>query len=122
MNPYGSVRGWNSKTWRNADWGFSIWNFNGINILNHSASTNEIFYLSVFDIDNSRHKIKLSVQGKNSTIESTNTTTSLKNAESGASAMTFHLSIKEAERNFLEPAEGLEEGYKRLSIHIELIN
>jgi hypothetical protein len=51
MDPSGAVRGWNSKTWKNADWGFSIWNFNGVNIINRSSSTGEIFYLYMYHLD-----------------------------------------------------------------------
>ena len=34
MGATGGVRGWNSKTWKHADWGYSIWNFDGEIILN----------------------------------------------------------------------------------------
>jgi hypothetical protein len=45
------LRGWNSKTWKNADWGFSIWNFGDVNIINKSSSTGEVFYLYLYDMD-----------------------------------------------------------------------
>lgn len=122
MDPRGAIRGWNSKTWKNADWGFSIWNFNGINILNRSNSTGEIFYLSLYDLDKYRHTVALSVIGKNSEIRFINKTVNIRGLEDGVSSFAFHLSIKEAEKHFLEPAEGLEEGYKRLSINVELLD
>jgi hypothetical protein len=65
----------------------------------------------------------LSVFGKSSEVSFFNYTVPVRNIEDGAdaNAFAFHLAIKEAERHFLEPAEGLEEGYKRLSINVELI-
>jgi hypothetical protein len=122
MDPAGAVRGWNSKTWKNADWGYSIWSFNGLNILNHSYSTSEIFYLTIFDIDVSRHTLRLSVRGKNAEISFVIQTVSARCIEEGVASFAFHLAIKEAERHFLEPAEGLDEGYKRLSITVELLD
>lgn len=45
MNKHGGVRGWNSKSWKEADWGFSIWNFEGEIVLNQSRSNQNFFYL-----------------------------------------------------------------------------
>jgi hypothetical protein len=78
MDPAGSVRGWNSKTWKHADWGFSIWNFNGLNIINQSNSTGEIFYLYMYHLDQQRHKLRLSISGKGSELTFTCYTVPLK--------------------------------------------
>lgn len=121
MNRLGGVRGWNSKTWRNADWGFSIWNFGGRIILNKSMSTGEIFCIYLYDIERSRLMLKLGVESKLSQVLFTIETTSIRNIFDTSHALPFHISIREAERYFLEPAEGLEEGYKRLSINVSLI-
>lgn len=120
MNREGGVRGWNSKTWRNADWGFSIWNFGGKIILNKSMSTGEIFCIYLYDIERTRMILKLGVESKLSQIAFTIETTSIRNIFDTSLALPFHISIREAERYFLEPAEGLEEGYKRLSITVSL--
>jgi hypothetical protein len=79
MEPVGAVRGWNSKTWKNADWGYSIWNFNGLYILNRSSSTNELFYLHMFHMDQQPHRLRLSISGKGSTLEFFINTTPIRN-------------------------------------------
>jgi hypothetical protein len=119
MESRGSVRGWNSKTWRNADWGFSIWNFEGQLVINKSMSTGEIFYLYAFDIESRRRSLRLKVSSPSSEVSYLVKTTNIRNSQN-SSVLPFHLSIKEAEKHFLEPAEGLEEGYKRLSIKVSL--
>ncbi len=121
MPRLGGVRGWNSKTWKNADWGFSIWNFGDEVILNKSLSTGEIFYLYLFDLDSSRRLVQLSASNAQTEVSYVIKTISIRSLKEVANALPFHLSIKEAEKHFLEPAEGLEEGYKRLSIRVSIL-
>jgi len=121
MKKAGGVRGWNSKTWKRADWGFGIWNFDGIVILNKSESTGEMFYLYMYDIDSKRHTLRLQVScGRNRISFEVKTASARCIAQ--FQTLPFHLSIKEIEQHFLEPAEGLEEGYKRLSISVEMLD
>mmetsp|Transcript_11395 Transcript_11395/g.22357 ORF Transcript_11395/g.22357 Transcript_11395/m.22357 type:complete len:255 (+) Transcript_11395:2-766(+) len=120
MESRGSVRGWNSKTWKNADWGYSIWNFEGQLVINRSVSTGEIFYLYAYDIESRRRSLRLKVMSPGSEVSYLVKTTNIRNSRDLGSVLPFHLSIKEAEKHFLEPAEGLEEGYKRLSIKVSL--
>jgi hypothetical protein len=119
MQRTGAVRGWNSKTWKNADWGFSIWNFDGEIILNQSQSTGELFYLHTFDLGKARRHMQLKVcrSGQEVVFE-------VKSGSIRARDQTlpFHLSIREIEKHFLEAAEGLEEGYQRLSITVSLVD
>ncbi|CAG9324065.1 unnamed protein product [Blepharisma stoltei] len=118
MSDIRGVRGWNSKSWRMADWGFSIWNFNGELILNQSQSNRDFFYLWVFDIGNTRKRVKLTVEKDGKKVSFILVTAS---ARGRRKSMPFHLNIKEIENHFLEAAEGLEEGYQRLTIHVELL-
>lgn len=122
MGATGGLRGWNSKTWKNADWGFSIWNFENINIINKSNSTGEIFYLYLYDMDKIRHTLRLVAKERDSEVVFTIRTVSIRGYHDGITSLAFHLSLKEAENFLLEPAEGLEDGYKRLSINIELLD
>lgn len=121
MPRIGGVRGWNSKTWKNADWGFSIWNFGDEVILNKSLSTGEIFYLYMFDLDSNRKLVHLSAVSSQAEVSYIIKTISIRSLKEVTNALPFHLSIKEAEKHFLEPAEGLEEGYKRLSIRVQML-
>ena len=119
MGRDGGIRGWNSKTWQEADWGFSIWNFNGKIILNKSMSTRELFYLWVYDLGDRRQNIRLSV-GKN--VQQVSFTIQTCDIRKIGSGLPFHLSIRLIEKHFLEAADELEEGYQRLSIKVQLLS
>jgi len=119
MDPEGGFRGWNSKSWKQADWGYSIWNFNGEVILNKSMSTKNFFYLSIYDLGQ-QHKVKLTVENKDNKVSFVLSTGSIKNRHKDQ--MQFHLSIQEIQKHFLEAAEGLEDGYQRLTIKVQLLN
>jgi hypothetical protein len=121
MPSKGGVRGWNSKTWKNADWGYSIWKFNDIQILNKSISDGDTFYLYVYHIGSKSLTMKLSTKHDQYSIFFTIQTISVKQSRHGYTALPFHISIAVAEKYLLEPAEGLEEGYKKLSIKVKLI-
>jgi hypothetical protein len=47
-------------------------------------------------------------------------TTSVKNYRK-VKSMPLHMNICEIEKYFLEPAEGLDEGYKRLTIEVKIL-
>ena len=87
-------------------------------------STGEIFYLYIYDLGWSRRILRLLVC-KNTgptRVQFNLRTASIRNLGDTDKALPFHLSIKEAEKHFLEPAEGLDDGYKRLSIHVALVD
>ena len=119
MRRDGGIRGWNSKTWQNADWGFSIWNFDGKIILNQSQSTGELFFLWVYDLGDKRHNLRLSV-GKN--IQQVSFKIQTSNIRKHGSGFPFHLATRLIEKHFLEAADELEEGYQRLSIKVQLLS
>lgn len=111
-----TVRGWNSKNWQNAEWGFSIWTFNNVSIINLSYSDDTFFYLWLFDTYKNRIRVKLSA-GNNS-IQYIVQTSSVKSEDR---SLPFHISLKSLQDFILQPAEGFEEGFRRLSIEIELL-
>lgn len=119
MNNCGT-RGWNSKTWKDADWGFSIWNFNGKQVLNQSISNKNFFFLWVYNIQEEPLRLKLTIGSGLMKTEYKLITTSVKKCRK-AKNMPLHMNICEIEKFFLEPAEGLDEGYKRLTIEVKLI-
>jgi Seven in absentia protein family len=119
MNNHGT-RGWNSKTWRDADWGFSIWNFNGRQILNQSISNKNFFFLWVYNIQEEPVRLKLAIGSGRQKTEYNVVTTCVKKYKKEQS-MPLHMNISEIEKYFLEPAEGLDEGYKRLTIEVKII-
>jgi E3 ubiquitin-protein ligase SIAH1 len=121
MPTRGGVRGWNSKTWKNADWGYSIWKFGEIQILNKSKSDGETFYLYVYHIGNKRQSMQLSTKKDQCCISFTIQTLPVKQARIHYTCLPFNISIAVAEKYLLEPAEGLEEGYKKLAIKVKLI-
>lgn len=121
MPQKGGIRGWNSKTWKNADWGYSIWKFGDVQILNKSISDGDTFYLYVYHIGHKGYSMKLSTQHEQCSISFTLQTISIKHTKSPYNCLPFHISIGVAEKYLLEPAEGLEEGYKKLSIKVRLI-
>ena len=121
MASRGGIRGWNSKTWKNADWGYSIWKFGDVQILNKSISDGETFYLYVFHIGNRRYVMNLSTRHDKCAISYTVQTISVKQAKIQYLCLPFHISIAVAEKYLLEPAEGLEDGYKKLSIKVKLV-
>lgn len=112
-----TVRGWNSKVWKNADWGFSIWNFNETFIINQSYSDNNFFYLWTFDLGKERIPLSLTIGEGVTQANFSILTSSLKRTEKN---MPLHISIDAIENYFLVPAEGFDVGYKRLSIKINL--
>jgi Seven in absentia protein family len=114
-----SVRGWNSKIWKNADWGYSVWNFNGKYVINQSFSDNRFFYLWIYDLGNQRLRLKLSIHNENQVVQYFVTTTPVNTSEK---SIPFHLSVEHIEKYFLQTAEGFDHGYKRLSINIEIID
>lgn len=118
----GGVRGWNSKTWKNADWGFSIWKFGEVQILNKSKSDGETFYLYVYHIGNKKQAMQLSTKKEHCCISFIIQTLPVKQAKVQYHCLPFHISIAVAEKYLLEPAEGLEEGYKKLSIKVKLLS
>jgi hypothetical protein len=122
MPSKGGVRGWNSKTWKNADWGYSIWKFGEVQILNKSISDGETFYLFVYHVGNNRLTMNLSTKHDQFSISYTVQTISIKQAKMQYLCLPFHISIAVAEKYLLEPAEGLEEGYKKLSIKVKLLS
>lgn len=111
-----TVRGWNSKNWQNAEWGFSIWSFPKLSIINLSYSDDTFFYLWLFDTYQKRLKVKLST-GNNS-VQYILQTSSVKSIER---SLPFHIALNFLQDFLLQPAEGFEEGFKRLSIEIELL-
>ena len=115
------TRGWNSKTWKEADWGFSIWNFNGKQVLNQSISNKNFFFLWVYNIQEEPLRLKLTIGNESQRTSYTLVTTSVKNYKKHKS-MPLHMNIVEIEKFFLEPAEGLDEGYKRLTIEVRVLN
>ena len=119
MPKTGGVRGWNSKSWKNADWGYSIWRFGEDVILNKSYSDGETFYVYVYDL-RQRYRVVLSTVHTEYGIEFEVTTSPIRNKVT--SQMPFHVSIAEAEEFLLEPAHELEHGYKRLSLSVRLID
>ena len=121
MPSKGGIRGWNSKTWKNADWGYSIWKFGDIQILNKSTSDGDTFYLYVYHIGNKKHSMRLSTRHENCSISFMIQTIPVKQSKIPYDRLPFHISIAVAEKYLLEPAEGLEEGYKKLSIKVKLI-
>jgi hypothetical protein len=88
------LRGWNSKTWKNADWGFSIWNFGDVNIINKSSSTGEVFYLYLYDMDKQRRMLKLTANDRDSEVCFTIRTVSIRKYHDGVSSLAFHLSLR----------------------------
>ena len=123
MPAKGGIRGWNSKTWKNADWGYSIWKFGEFLILNKSISDGDTFYLYVYHVGNNPHTLKLSTKHDQCSISFTIQSISIKQSKvEGYNLLPFHISIAVAEKYLLEPAEGLEEGYKKLSIKVKLID
>jgi hypothetical protein len=122
MPTRGGVRGWNSKTWKNADWGYSIWKFGDVQILNKSISDGETFYLYVYHVGNKKFIMKLAARHDQCAIAFNVQTISVKQAKLQYLCLPFHISIAVAEKYLLEPAEGLEEGYKKLSIKVKLLN
>ena len=119
IDSFCTVRGWNSKVWKNADWGYSIWNFDNTYIFNQSFSDKHFFYLYLFDISKRRHTLKLTLSEKSQKVEFIIQTASILCPER---PLPLHLSIAEIEKNFLFPAEGFDLDYKRLSITIELLS
>jgi hypothetical protein len=73
-------------------------------------------------MDKSRHTLRLTAKERDSEVCFTIRTVSIRGYHEGVSSLAFHLSLRQAEMFLLEPAEGLEEGYKRLSINIELLD
>ena len=116
----GGTRGWNSKTWRDADWGFSIWNFNGRQVLNQSFSNKNFFFLWVYNLQEEPMRLKLTIGSGTQRTHYKVITTSVKRYKK-EKAMPLHMNICEIEKYFLEPAEGLDEGYKRLTIKVKII-
>ena len=122
MPTRGGVRGWNSKTWKNADWGYSIWKFGEVQILNKSKSDGETFYLYVYHIGTKRQTMQLSTKKDQCCISFLIQTLPVKQAKVQYFCLPFHISIAVAEKYLLEPAEGLEEGYKKLAIKVKLVD
>ena len=118
----GGIRGWNSKTWKNADWGYSIWKFGEVQILNKSTSDGDTFYLYVYHIGYKTHSMKLSTRHEQCSISFVLQTIPIKQSKMPYNCLPFHISIGVAEKYLLEPAEGLEDGYKKLSIKVKLID
>ena len=118
MRREGGQRGWNSKSWKEADWGFSIWNIDGNVVINQSKSNKEFFYLWVYDLGKERLKLRLTVCKGDLRVAFRLTTTSIRTQER---PFPFHLSLREVEKHFIEAAEGLEDGYQRLTINVELL-
>lgn len=114
------TRGWNSKTWKEADWGFSIWNFNGKQVLNQSISNKNFFFLWVYNIQDEPLRLKLTIGNQNQKTSYKLVTTSVKKYKKHKS-MPLHMNIVEIEKFFLEPAEGLDDGYKRLTIEVKVV-
>jgi len=122
MDRTGGLRGWNSKTWKNADWGFSIWNFGDESIINKSLSTGDVFYLYCYHLGNDKKKIRLTCSSEDHEISFEVVTESVRQFKYPFKGLPFSLSVSHAEKFLLLPAEGLEEGYKRLSIFVELLD
>lgn len=115
-----NTRGWNSKTWRDADWGFSIWNFNGKQVLNQSVSNKNFFFLWVYSIQDEPLRLMLKICSGSQKAEYSIMTTPVKKYRK-VKSMPLHMNICEIEKYFLEPADGLDEGYKRLTIEVKLL-
>ena len=114
------TRGWNSKTWKDADWGFSIWNFNGRQILNQSISNKNFFFLWIYNIQDEPLRLKLTIGNSVHRTSYKLVSTSVKKYRK-VKSMPLHMNISEIEKFFLEPAEGLDEGYKRLTIEVMVL-
>ena len=92
-----------------------------IQILNKSTSDGDTFYLYVYHIGNKKHSMRLSTRHENCSISFMIQTIPVKQSKIPYDRLPFHISIAVAEKYLLEPAEGLEEGYKKLSIKVKLI-
>jgi hypothetical protein len=119
MQRTGGVRGWNSKTWRHADWGLSIWNIEGEIIVNQSQSSGDLFYVYTFDLNTQRRRLQLKVSRHSQEVVFEVMSGSVRDRDT---TLPFHMSVKEIEQHFAEVAEGLEEGYQRLSIAVALLD
>ncbi|CAG9316847.1 unnamed protein product [Blepharisma stoltei] len=121
MASSGSVRGWNSKTWRMADWGYSIWKFADDVIINKSFCSGDTFYLHLYDMGIRRRTLRLTTVNPEYQVDFFVKSEPIQYFKNKYTALPFHISIKIAEKYILESADELEEGYKRLSIRVEIL-
>ena len=88
--------------------------------MNQSFSNKNFFFLWVYHLEGEPIRLKLTLgSDKQKTVYKV-ITTSIKRYKKEKS-IPLHMNIYEIEKHFLEPAEGLDEGYKRLTIKVKII-